>query len=296
MDSIVSFPDRGHWGDPKWRGNTSGRVYQALFEHFRPKSFCDPMMGSGTAIEVAREMGIEAYGFDLHSGFDILHESLLQRIGKPVSMCVSHPPYGDLILYSGEVWGREPDPHDLSRCASDEEFLDKMQLALFNERASVESGGLYGCLIGDKRRNGLYVSYQAGLIDRLPARELKSVIIKQQFHTRSESRRYARLRYPRVLHEYLLLWERPAATQVLIGVLAELACQYQRRIRATWKTVVQASLLDLGGRATLETLYARVGHGPHVENHHVHEKIRQTLGLHPDTFVREAPGTWRLAA
>jgi hypothetical protein len=30
------------------------------------------MVGSGTSVEVARELGIEAYGLDLHSGFTIL--------------------------------------------------------------------------------------------------------------------------------------------------------------------------------------------------------------------------------
>lgn len=28
--SILSFPERGHWGDAKWRGNCSGHVYKDL--------------------------------------------------------------------------------------------------------------------------------------------------------------------------------------------------------------------------------------------------------------------------
>ena len=30
MNSIMSFPDRGPWGDSKWRGNASGYVYKSL--------------------------------------------------------------------------------------------------------------------------------------------------------------------------------------------------------------------------------------------------------------------------
>lgn len=61
--SILSFPDRGPWGKSSWRGNCSGRIYEALFKQYKDvRSFCDPMVGSGTSVEVAKEMGIEAYG------------------------------------------------------------------------------------------------------------------------------------------------------------------------------------------------------------------------------------------
>lgn len=65
MNSIMSFPDRGPWGDSKWRGNASGYVYKSLFEQLRPQTFCDPMVGSGTSVQVAAEMGIEHWGLDL---------------------------------------------------------------------------------------------------------------------------------------------------------------------------------------------------------------------------------------
>ena len=81
--SILSFPDRGPWGNSRYRGNCSGYVYKRVFEHLRPRVFTDPMVGSGTSVEVAREMGIEAYGLDLHSGFNILKTSILEAVGKP---------------------------------------------------------------------------------------------------------------------------------------------------------------------------------------------------------------------
>ena len=34
-------------------------------------------------MQVAREMGIEAHGLDLHSGFNILKQSILEVVGKP---------------------------------------------------------------------------------------------------------------------------------------------------------------------------------------------------------------------
>lgn len=92
QSSIISYPNRGPWGDNKWRGNASGHVYKDLFEQLKPKVFTDPMQGSGTSIEVAREMNIEAYGRDLSSGFNAINDSILDSVGKESDLVVSHPP------------------------------------------------------------------------------------------------------------------------------------------------------------------------------------------------------------
>ena len=192
--SILSFPDRGPWGDAKWRGNCSGHVYRELFQRLQPKVFVDPMMGSGTSIDVAREMGIEAYGLDLHAGFNALRDSILGVVGKPADLVVSHPPYGAMIKYSGHVWGSEPHPDDLSHCADDNDFHEKMALVLLNQREATVGGGYYGTIIGDLRQNGRYVSYQAECIARMPADELAAVIIKAQHHCQSDGRAYGNMK------------------------------------------------------------------------------------------------------
>ena len=108
--SILSFPDRGPWGNPGYRGNCSGYVYREIFEVLHPRVFTDPMVGGGTSVEVAREMGIEAHGLDLHSGFNILKQRILDAVGKPSDLVLSHPPYHNIVVYSGEVWGRVGTP------------------------------------------------------------------------------------------------------------------------------------------------------------------------------------------
>ena len=120
--SVLSYPQRGPWGDPGYRGNCSGYVYRAIFEWLRPRVFTDPMVGSGTSVEVAREMRIEAHGLDLHSGFNILKQRILEVVGKPSDLVLSHPPYHNIVVYSGNVRGREPHPDDLSRCVSEMNF------------------------------------------------------------------------------------------------------------------------------------------------------------------------------
>ncbi len=102
MSSILSFPERGPWGNARYRGNCSGHVYRALFEMLRPRSFCDPMAGSGTSVEVARELGILAHGLDLRMGFNALRHSILATIGgEPVDACISHVPYGVMECVNG---------------------------------------------------------------------------------------------------------------------------------------------------------------------------------------------------
>ena len=212
--SILSFRDRGPWGNARYRGNCSGHVYKRIFECLQPRVFTDPMVGSGTSVEVAREMEIESYGLDLHSGFNILEHSTLETVGKPSDLVLSHPPYHNMVVYSGCVWGRNPHPADLSRCATEEEFLAKLQVALRNQRTATVLGGFYGVIIGDIRRNGRYVSFQAPIISRMPQSELRAVLIKEQHHMESDRREYACLKLPRITHEYVVLWQKEGGDNV----------------------------------------------------------------------------------
>lgn len=292
--SIISFPNRGPWGDAKWRGNCSGHVYQDLFNRLKPKVFIDPMMGSGTSIDVANEMGIEAIGMDLHSGFNILRDSILERAGKHADLVVSHPPYGTQIVYSGEVWG-EPHPDDLSRCTDDEDFHQKLQTALLNQREATRGGGVYGTLIGDYRKNGRYTSYQAEAIARLPSCELKAVIIKQQHNVMSNAKQYPGMVMPRIMHEYLLLWTKQETPTIFL--LRDLATQQAKRLRGTWRAIIRNVVISLGGRVSLKTLYEKIAAQCDERvrsNPNWQAKVRQVLNSTGD-YVSVSRGVWALA-
>jgi hypothetical protein len=43
-----------------------------------------------------------------------------------------------------------------------------------NQRHATRPGGYYGVIIGDVRRGGVYSSYQAELITRMPKKELQA--------------------------------------------------------------------------------------------------------------------------
>lgn len=294
--SIMSFPDRGPWGKSSWRGNCSGHIYKALFEQFNPKFFIDPMMGSGTSIEVAKEMKIEALGLDLHQGFNALRHSILERAGKEADLTISHPPYGAMIKYSGSVWGTQPHPDDLSHCIDDADFHEKLQLVMLNQREATKSGGLYGCILGDLRAKGKYVSYQAELIARLPSDELAGVLIKAQHNTMSASKAYGRLAMPMIMHEYILLFKKRARSPLML--LWDMAKEQQQRVSGTWRSVVKSTLASMGGKADLSDLYAEIAkNAPDklASNPNWQPKVRQILQEGKSLFVNKERGVWALA-
>ncbi|WP_196160870.1 hypothetical protein [Reinekea sp. G2M2-21] len=299
--SVMSFPDRGPWGNSRYRGNCSGYFYQQLFTQLNAKSFCDPMIGSGTSIEVAKEMGLESvHGLDLHSGFNAIRDSILSAIGGlPVDLCFSHPPYHTVLPYSGPggMWGTDQAPHidDLSACPNVDDFYDKMVLVLVNQREATKAGGHYGTLIADQRKNGQYHSFQAELIARMPRDELKAVLIKLQHNTMSGLKTYSRMKYPCIEHEYAILWQKPERGIYLLPVMAK---QAYDRVKSAWKVIVRSALMMLGGKASLKEIYAYVSnsHPDRVDaNPNYEAKIRQVLQL-TEWFDSSERGVWQLAA
>jgi hypothetical protein len=73
-----------------------------------------------------------------------------------------------------------------------------------NQRGATKSGGVYGTIIGDWRRNGIYTSYQAKCISRMAKRQLLAVLIKTPHNTMSRQMSYGRMSLPFILHEYVL--------------------------------------------------------------------------------------------
>jgi len=291
--SILSFKDRGKWGKSSYRGNCSGFVYQEMFSWLKPNVFVDPMAGSMTSIEVAQEMGIEAYGLDLHSGFNILKDRIIDSVKKEADLVFSHPPYGGMILYSGNVWG-ESHPDDLSRCIDDDDFNNKLQLALLNQREATRDGGFYGTLIGDWRRQGSYSSYQAEIIARMPKDELASVIIKAQHNTMSGRINYGKQALPMISHEYMLLWQKKQTS--FFALFRGLALSQQQRLSGTWHSIIRLALMQLGGTAPLDQLYDHVfAASPDraTKNIHWKAKVRQTLQLNED-FLAVERGVWKI--
>jgi hypothetical protein len=195
--SVVSYPDRGPWGDPKYRGNCSGWLAKDLILRFKVQSVFDPMEGSGTIREVVqginlhRQKSIHYEGQDLRQGWDILASPMPET---KVDMVWYHPPYWDIIRYSN-------DPKDMSNCATIEEFEDKLNASVERLMGALKPGGIMAILIGDKRRSGTYYPL------------LRAIIIKVQHHCKSDNREYG-ARNPFMIpikHEYCLVYQKSQA-------------------------------------------------------------------------------------
>lgn len=284
--SILSFPERGPWGDARYPGNSSGFVMLELLAALKPGFVIDVTAGSGTNVELCNNFGIRVLGLDLKDGFNALKESVLGRAGEPADLTWSHPPYWDVKRYSDN-------PDDLCACANEDEFLDKLHVLLLNQREATRPGGHYATLIGDRRKNGLYSSYQADCITRMPRDELKSVVIKTQHNISSARTSYA-LHYPLVAHEYLLVWRR--AERSLYNLWRTLVTQTHRVLDGTWKALVHNVLIQLGDASSLTDIYAEVAEtAPEARSKtHWQAKVRQTLYAHPAVFRRADRGVWGL--
>jgi hypothetical protein len=296
MKSVVSYPERGHYGKANWRGNTTGLIIKDMIEHFKPKLFVDACEGSGTSGDVCREMGVEYVGLDLYKGQDFTKDSILSQLPREADLCFTHPPYHSMIEYSGNVYGERPIEGDTSRCDSPEEFVAKSQTMLLNQREATRSNGIYATLIGDQRGGtlgkGNFRSYQADFIQMMPKDELLSVTIKLQHNCMSDNRVYSGSFVP-IMHEYLLIWKKKQKT--LMQVSFDIALSHQRAIATTWRNAIRVAMMTLGGEGRLQDIYREVekvaGHLM-ANNPNYRAKIRQTLQKHYSNVER---GVWAVA-
>lgn len=289
--TIISHPNRGHWGNPKYRGNCSGHVIKGLLETYQPKRITDYMVGSGTTKAVADELGVEYRVYDLNpawGGFDALNDEL----PSSSDFIFWHPPYHDIIPYSGNMWGKE-DPRDLGRCGSYGEFIQKVNKIQAKMLASLRKGGRLAILVGDVKRKGVLYSIQK---DMDWYGQPEQVIIKAQHNCWSDQKDYGgRRNFIPIQHEYLMVFKRDDCYIVPARIVKMVEVDLSKSRKVTWRDLVLATLQQLGGRATLEELYQEMEH--HVKtqtNPHWQAKIRQVVQLYDD-FTQHQRGTWKLA-
>ena len=124
MQSVISYKDRGNYGDSKYRGNCSGYVIKDLISQFypnsKPKKFIEIFSGGGTGKDVAIELGINnSLHLDLNNGWD----ALIDEIPSGSDFIFSHPPYWNIISYEKQRGKFEK--NDLSNNMNYEEFIQK---------------------------------------------------------------------------------------------------------------------------------------------------------------------------
>ena len=116
--TILSFPDRGPWGDSRYRGNCSGWIQAFLIWKYHVRKMAELFSGSGTGYDVAKDMSIQYVGADLNPSpvrpgilsVDAMEEDVPEGF-MDADFIFMHPPYSNVcrIHWAGERAGY-PDP------------------------------------------------------------------------------------------------------------------------------------------------------------------------------------------
>lgn len=195
LKSVVRYDDRGPWGDAKFPGNTSGYLLVDLIDYYQPKSILDPMEGSGTAGEVAFDMGDIPYtGLDLRTGFDLVSEEPEEEY----DLIFWHPPYHDAVDYD------VAHPNNLSRCPSLADYLDKLKVCTEKLLRHLSVKGHLCILCSDPRKDGVIQPIHSAIIG-FDLAALDAVLVKLG-EGRSRYFDYGNAPFIPVVHEYVLIF------------------------------------------------------------------------------------------
>ena len=300
MQSIVSYPDRGAYGRNNYRGNCSGLLIKDIISQYRLHGLSDFMVGSGTTEDVVREAGIRGSFADLNRGYDMMSMDIPERVEN----VFWHPPYHDMIVYSGKQYDIKSVESatglsastiladDLSRCASWEEFVRKMNYCMMKQFAALEKGGRMFVLVGDMKRRGRLYSMIRELI--CPG-TMENIIIKAQHNCWSDRQSYSGNFVP-IVHEYLLVTRKDAGLIIPVTWGTGHPDYDMRGFEGqSWRDLVYATIQENGGVMSLQELYdALKGSAKAKKNIHWQEKIRQTV-QNIKSFTRTERGCYAIA-
>lgn len=151
--SVVSYSKFTAHGQKTYHGVTNGALVRDIIETYHPSTILDPMSGSGTVLDVARDCEIPALGYDIINGHNILKPATRKLIkddvmkltnSAGVDMIWWDPPYYNMVQYS-------PDPDDFSN-GPYSLFLQRMQSTLIYLGTLLSNYGFIALELGDLRR------------------------------------------------------------------------------------------------------------------------------------------------
>ncbi len=269
--SVVSYPERGPYGDSKYRGNTTGYLVRDLLLFYKAKSVLDPMEGSGTTRDVCKELGLEYDGFDLRSGFDVMTDELPP---KQYDLVFLHPPYWQMVRYSD-------DSRDLSNAEDFADFMDKMLSLLEKLSEYLSENGKLAVLVGDMRRDGQIYPIGAYL-QVFHRQELKDKLIKVQRNVLFRGGQDKGL-----MKSAKTYWGRE---RTFVPLMHEEVLIFRAWRRLTWADLVLRVLQETGGEARLSEVYEVVAKHPKTATNPTwRATVRRTLQQNAQPVER---GVW----
>ncbi len=282
MQSVISYKDRGKYGNSLYRGNCSGYVIKDLIEHFypgtKPKKFVEIFSGGGTGKDVAKELNIKnSIHLDLNNGWD----ALIDEIPTGSDFVFSHPPYWDIINYENQR--KEYCPNDLSNNMSYEEFIKKLDIVNEKIYNCLINGGRHAILVGDVRKKSVYYSI---LKDMKWFGDIESHIIKIQHNCFSDNKVYNNNSFIAIKHEHILIFKKNKIWIYNVKATNSVKENIMNSTKITWRDLIQATIEFLNNKASIEEIYNILKESKKAKNNnYVREKIRQTLNNN-DNFVK----------
>ena len=239
--TLWSFPKRGKWATHRasYRGNWAPQIARNIIERYSlpGDTVLDQMAGGGTTLVECKLTGRHGIGVDVNRdslmltmdalNFSATPEEPLEPVdirlyqgdarhldkiaGESIDLIATHPPYANIIKYSGK---EAPQNGDLSKVRNIAEFVEQMRLVADECYRVLKPDHYCAILVGDTRRNKHYTPIafrvmqaflEAGFI-------LKEDIVKAQWNTQTEglwSRLSRDKNFLLIMHEHLFVFRKP---------------------------------------------------------------------------------------
>lgn len=299
--TIMSFPDRGPWGDNRYRGNCSGYVQAFLIWKYHIKKLAEVFAGSGTGSDICKDMQVQYIGMDLNPNpvrpdilcRDAIYDEVPDEF-RDADMVFMHPPYGAEIKipYAGSMYADpsgELSKRDLGQMPWDN-FMNVLNKIIMKFYASMQAGAYMSVLMGDVRRKGFHSMLQ----DIVKPGEMQQIIIKKQNNYSSAGRTYQNRNFVPIEHEYIMVLKKLLPYMVDFQLPQKYKADIRDSESSTWADVVYAVMQNFSSEVSLDDIYKQVkGHKKCDTNPHWKEKVRQTLQKYK-MFVSEQRGMWKI--
>ena len=205
-------------GDANYRGATPSHVIWNVLQRWtKPGDLVvDPFCGSGTTLDVCRDLGREGRGFDVGSPRDDVERADARDLpleDESVDLVFFDPPYADNLAYSD-------DPRCIGKLAAETgEWQEAMAAVLAESARVLKPGGVCAVFLCDifkvklgKRRFlplGLYLAAAAESAGLVPIEHIAVVRRGKTLETGSGSRQAAKDRFLLRGFSHLLVFAKP---------------------------------------------------------------------------------------
>lgn len=308
--TVLSFPERGPWGNSHFRGNCSGWIHAFLIWKYRIQSMAEIFAGGGTGYDVCLDFGIPYVGIDLNPNpvrkdivaMNILDDNIALPDGFYTSdMVFLHPPYPSIngIQYANSMW------KDTTGCLQEydiqnmtwEKGMRAVNHAIMRAYTAMQAGSYEAFLVGDVRKNGVFRSMLSEVV--IPG-QMQQMLVKMQHNTvsgRNGITYGGHKGFVPLAHELIVVVKKPSGYELTFLIPRDYKLDVRNSLNATWKDVIVAVLRKIGRAAHLDEIYKEVEGCQKCHNNPLYwkDKVRQVLQTY-DIFQSCERGVWSIAS